>query len=450
MTTDRDLDRILDDWFADGPSSMADRVVEDALRTIDRTPQSRGALRLPRRYTMIGNGRLAAAALVGIAVIAVGVAVLNSSKAKVAGPSASATLEVPSPSQTDRTAAPTSTPVPSPSVVPSPSPTKASATGTGSWTITSSMLDSHQLGTATLLQDGRVLVVGGEGNRGRNLASAELYDPATGQWTATGSMHVARRGQSATRLTDGRVLVAGGWNPGSDERAWPIAELYDPVSGTWSQTGSMTRWRAYPTATLLPDGRVLVIGGTISGGGVTRSAELYDPASGTWSRARSMTAPGTATLLSNGKVLALHDGTAELYDPHTGLWTAMAVPPEAIGDSVTTLADGRLLMLAGAPFGAFDKAELYDPLRNTWTPTGRPPTGRGPVTLLADGTVLAFGPKGAARYDPGNGTWTSVAAPPEAPGQWWFYLGIATPLLDGRVLALVDGSAVLFDPAGTP
>jgi Galactose oxidase, central domain/Kelch motif len=446
MTRDRDFDRILDEWFADGPSRIADRVVYDALRTIDRTPQSRGALRLPRRIAMIGNARLVAAALAVIAVTAVGVVLLNSSRAQVAAPSPSASFNVSSPSQTERTALPTSSPAPSPSLTPSVSPTPVAA-GSGSWTITGSMHHAGGAETATLLQDGRVLVAGGEGQGGRTVASAELYDPATGQWTDTGSMHVARRGHTATLLADGRVLVAGGWNIGSDSRAWVIAELYDPATGTWSETGSMSRGRYGPKAIRLPDGRVLVIGGYISGGGTTRGAELYDPTTGTWSGARSMTAPGAATLLPDGKVLALHGGSAELYDPQNGLWTAMAIPPEAIGDSATTLADGRMLMLGGAG-DAFDKAELYDPLAGTWTPTGRPLTGRGPATLLTDGTVLLFGAKGAARYDPGAGTWTAVADPP-APN-YWYSDRIAIRLLDGRVLAVQGGSTVLFDPTGTP
>ena len=107
-----------------------------------------------------------------------------------------------------------------------------------------------------------------DGNTGT--AEAELYDPATGQWTETGSMHVARSGSVASLLADGRVLVAGGVDPGKGYLgALASAELYDPATGQWTETGSMTRWRYGPTAILkaisLPDGRVLVLGGHISG-----------------------------------------------------------------------------------------------------------------------------------------------------------------------------------------
>jgi N-acetylneuraminic acid mutarotase len=124
-----------------------------------------------------------------------------------------------------------------------------------------------------------VLVAGGTsgGTSGAPLGFAELFDPSTGSWTATGTMEELRAYQTATLLPDGRVLVAGGNSRFGS--ALSFAELYDPGSGSWTATGRMIEARADHTATLLPDGKVLVAGGDSSSGLVT-PAEVYDPSSG--------------------------------------------------------------------------------------------------------------------------------------------------------------------------
>jgi len=128
----------------------------------------------------------------------------------------------------------------------------------GAWSATDSLVHARSAHTATLLPDGKVLVVGGELGLGLSLSSAELYDPASGTWTATGSLITARSFYTATLLPDGKVLVTGGdQNFGSTA----TAELYDPASGVWTATGSMASARALHTATLLANGKVLVVGG---------------------------------------------------------------------------------------------------------------------------------------------------------------------------------------------
>ncbi len=124
-----------------------------------------------------------------------------------------------------------------------------SATG---WSATGNMTDFRTGHTATLLNDGRVLVVGGPG--------AELYNPTTGTWSVTGSMTTPRAWHTATRLADGRVLVAGGDGAPSSVSS---AEIYDPATGTWSVTGSLARGRRDHTATVLTSGQVLVAGGSV-------------------------------------------------------------------------------------------------------------------------------------------------------------------------------------------
>ena len=131
------------------------------------------------------------------------------------------------------------------------------------------------LHTATLLDNGKVLVAGGLNNRGRDIASAELYDPDTGTWTTTGHMGRARDEHTATLLDNGQVLVAGGGGV-FGVRARAGCELYDPATGTWTTTAGMLQARVTHTATLLNDGKVLAAGGTGQRHNLA-SAELYDP-----------------------------------------------------------------------------------------------------------------------------------------------------------------------------
>ncbi len=242
--------------------------------------------------------------------------------------------------------------------------------------------------TATLLPSGKVLVAGGF-DLSNALSSAELYDPVTGTWTATGSMSTARYDHTATLLPNGQALVAAGTD--SDFRPLRSAELYDPASGTWTATGSMVAARGRHTATLLPSGKVLVAGGF---NGLS-SAELYDPASGTWSATGSMGTARfdhTATLLPSGEVLVaggynFNDGylsSAELYDPASGTWSATGGMGTARAQhTATLLPNGKVLVAGGSNGVALSSAELYVS------------DGGGELTLVSAASRKTHGSKGA-------------------------------------------------------
>jgi hypothetical protein len=226
--------------------------------------------------------------------------------------------------------------------------------------------------TATPLLDGRVLFAGGydlSGSPNGNyvyLSSAELYDPATGKWLPTGSMKTARENAQAVRLTDGRVLVAGGdqGDAAQEVQILSSAELYDPATGRFTPIGSMGTARTGFTATLLPDGRVLVAGG-FTGEDTLSTAELYDPAAGTFTPTGSMSEgryEHAAALLRDGRVLVVGgtvDPSAEIYDPSSGEFTSTGSLSRVRGQPLAVrLVDGRVLVFGGTDDNS---AELYWP-----------------------------------------------------------------------------------------
>jgi WD40 repeat protein len=245
---------------------------------------------------------------------------------------------------------------------------------TQTWTSTGTMATPRHYHTATLLSDGKVLVSGGNDT----IRTAERYDPATQTWTSTGTMATPRRFHTATLLPDGKVLVSGGRgasSTGAPPTNLKTAERYNPATNTWSATPAMSTTRSHHTATLLPNGKVLVTGGFGgSGTGVPlASAELYDPTSNTWSSTGAMASPRryhTATLLPSGKVLVAggYDGTsdlasAELYDPNTGTWAPTACLAQARHHhTATPLPSGEVLLIGGEDgMGRLTSAERYKP-----------------------------------------------------------------------------------------
>jgi len=201
---------------------------------------------------------------------------------------------------------------------------------TGTFSYTGSMNTARYNYTATLLNNGMVLMAGGCSDAYCNpIATAELYNPATGTFTYTGSMNTARSG-SATLLNNGLVLVAGGAGNNAS------AELYNPATGTFSYTGSLNTARNAHTATLLNNGMVLIAGGLTYGSIFTANAELYNPATETFSDAGSMNVPRgwayTATLLNNGMVLVA--GGVEI-NQQTGYWVPLSSAEVYVPDTLT-------------------------------------------------------------------------------------------------------------------
>ena len=271
---------------------------------------------------------------------------------------------------------------------------------TGTFSPTGPMAEARESDTATLLQDGRVLIVGGQNDQ--VLASAEIYGPTTGKFSPTGSMSAPRENHTATLLTDGRVLIVGG--DGSDgQTPLATAEIYDPKTGTFSSTGSMTTARKRAGATPLTDGRVLIAGGEDAQLNAISTGEIYDPKSGTFGPTGSMLTARfsvAAITLPNGRVFvagadADSAGTSELYDPTKGTFSETGRMAVQSLDTAVLLHDGRVLVLGGQPPGAEGNgtADLFDPTTNSFGPAGTmtsPRLGQS-ATVMADGRVLVAG-----------------------------------------------------------
>lgn len=270
--------------------------------------------------------------------------------------------------------------------------------------------------TATLLDDGKVLLLGGG-------AEPEVFDPADASFVPTGDMVVPRNGSTAVKLRDGRVLVAGGPGPSPKENGDLHAEIYDPVTGAFQLTGSLHEYHDRPTATLLADGRVLFAGGAgpTRNGQALNGTEVFDPGTSSFTVVGPMSARAqhAAVLLPSGEVLIVGgrngyrpdsaddspwDPTfAELFDPVSGTFRRSAdMGTTRIDPAVTLLRDGRVLVLGG--FGddlqnlheqpvhpAY--AQVYDRASQQFTTLGLPRLAETQftMTLLPDGKVMLIG-----------------------------------------------------------
>ena len=327
------------------------------------------------------------------------------------------------------------------------------AQSTGTFVATGSMTMSRASHTATLLQDGRVLITGGvnasSGYAG-TAESAELYDPSTGRFTATGNMTTNRAGHTATLLHDGRVLVSGEYTGDG------TSELYYPGLGAFIQTGGNTDIHSSQVSNLLSNGKVLITG--------PPSAEIYDPASASDIRLGLLDHGTGAVVLKDDKLVIVGGSVVSLFDVTGGSLKLLDRRPttEVYDQTAILLAKGKVLMAGGhldAPgYVTTDEAALYDPRRGTVDSTGDLRVSRTShtATLLPGGRVLIHGGRhfganpqevrraDAEEYNPDTGSFTDAGHGASA------RVGhTATLLLDGTVLIAGgsgDTSAELYIP----
>jgi N-acetylneuraminic acid mutarotase len=307
-------------------------------------------------------------------------------------------------------------------------------TAAAPWTSTGYMNGGRAQHTTTILPNGQVLVVGGVkfGGSGEVAVSiVETFDPVTEKWTAANSEVLATYAHTATLMPNGKVLVVGGYN--DIEGYTTYAFLYDPATGFWAQTASLANARAEHTATLLPNGNVLITGGTNGQFSFLSSSELYNPTTNKWSSVASLNvARGghTATLLPNGKILVVGgvgsgkfgtvQSSVELYDPSANTWTAVApVPIARSNHAASLLPNGKVLVAGGFGSSVLSDCELYDPSSNVWSEVGSLVTARYrfSAALMPSGKVLATGGTdgtnalaSAEQFDPASNLWTSAGS----------------------------------------
>ena len=245
----------------------------------------------------------------------------------------------------------------------------------------------------------------------------DVFDPAVNSWTPLPNPPTQRIEPDMVLLDDGRVLVVGGQDivPSSlQDVILPFVgttEIFNPETSEWQQAATMERPVFRQAAVLLSDGRVLVVGGTMFDATQTARAEIYDPATDTWTATEDMGVERgwpNAVLLSDGRVLVTGDrsldfravtGKAETYDPDTGAWSSTEDMSKAsIGHTLTLLPDGRVLAAGGVHptnrhYGAYSTTEIFDPTSNSWSPGPElsEPRIHHSATLMPDGRVLLIG-----------------------------------------------------------
>ena len=324
--------------------------------------------------------------------------------------------------------------------------------------LSTAVLPAGAGGPAVTLADGRVLLIGGGGVGGQST----LFDPVTNTFAPTGGLNEPRGGLVlAVRLQDGRVLAAGGFTPAEGEsRDLRSAEIYDPTTGRWEITDSMTQLHVHccgergislvlvPQAILLDDGRVLIAGGS-TGGGV----DLYDPATGSFTNVRVACLPrGDMLKLRDGRVLitcvSARTTEIQIFSPESNSFVRGAQPPGSSVGHLSLLPDGRVLF-AGWVKDDDRSAQVYDPASDTFSvlPIGGNPEGVARSFAFDDGNVL-YVDRNSGRVTVFN---PAAMAFESTPAVLPASVGVMVGMADGRVFVLGDDDrAWIVEPVRLP
>jgi hypothetical protein len=317
---------------------------------------------------------------------------------------------------------------------------------------------------AVTLQNGKVLLIGGQSSAGADTATVDLFDPTTNSMSAAAPLSTARNGHTATLLPNGKVLVVGG-NSGPNGPTLGSAEIYDPAVNRWTAAAALNQPRAHHAAILMGNGKVFVTGG--DGGTqspIPTGSEVYDPGTNTWTSAQTFyglrpNGP-TATVLSDGRVM-IYGGVqqvqpgnaAEFWDAATGQEMFGRFIGPSTGYSTTALlSDGTVMIVGGEdssnPTGALNTTTIFDPAKETcpgacqvssWSAGPAMNVGHceHTMTTLHGGLILVAGGRcgtsesiaAAELYEPAGKRWWPAGTMQEARG-----FDTAALLPDGRVL----------------
>jgi Galactose oxidase, central domain/Kelch motif len=350
------------------------------------------------------------------------------------------------------------------------------------WVAAAPMLTARVGFDAVLLGDGTVLAVGDDyacipGGASEGSERADVYDPTTDTWIEVQGLNKPRKSFATVALRDGTALVAGGVN--ADDVPYSSTWVFDPSTRGWRASGLLGEARAMPLMTALSDGRALILGGWGVGGGPDdlKSSEVYDPVTSSWMQVGSLPVPVSPTHLvglGDGGALALgYDSTdtepvrtAYVFDTSGGEWTRVDPPRHLYGFGLQSLGGGGALIFGGTNGGELeggdgsvvDWVDHFDPASGQWSsqaPMSAPRIG-SQAAPLPDGRALVAG--GALRddslsgdlvtsaevFDPSTGRWTAAGELLEPRQE-----GVATALQDGSVIVL-GGNASFNTQGDTP